>query len=235
MKSQVEAFRQDGRGDEIALACIRMLQDCPSHSSSRRELLVVMRHLMNAPSRRAVVPHINKLLSEKVLLGQAVGSQEILRYVTFFLLMTQLGHLMNTPFRPFAYNVTGEFIHQIRAELSFTQLTRYAETYASLMHNPHMVLAGQLVAVRMFCPMVDMILTKESPDTVAALITFMAQTLAEKAAAIVAQAEYVVERMEKQKRGDTSPDISTIEKERPIANASYASEAPEDIMRGMVS
>ena len=76
--------------------------------------------------------------------------------------------------------------------------------------------------------MVEVMLTKESPDTVAALIVFMAQTLAEKAAAVVAQAEYVVERMEKQKREDTSPDISTIEKERPVGNATYASEAPEE-------
>ena len=80
MKSQAEAFRQDNRGDDIALACIRMLQDCPSHSSARRERLVVVLHLMNAPSRRAVVPHIEKLLNEKVILGQAVGSQDILRY-----------------------------------------------------------------------------------------------------------------------------------------------------------
>lgn len=43
--------------------------------------MVVLPRLMNTPSRRALVPHVEKLIKEEVLLGPAVGSQEILRYV----------------------------------------------------------------------------------------------------------------------------------------------------------
>ena len=124
-------------------------------------------------------------------------------------------------------------MHQLRQELSFTQPTRVIETYAVLIHNPHMLITGQTVCMRMMCPIVEIILTKNSPDAVAGLINVMVQTCAEKMAAVVAMAEDVTERLEKQKRGDTSPDIATIEKERPVASATYASESPEDVMRGM--
>ena len=46
-----------------------------------QELMVVLRHLMNTPNRRALVPHVEKLIKEEVLLGPAVGSQETLRYI----------------------------------------------------------------------------------------------------------------------------------------------------------
>lgn len=135
--------------------------------------------------------------------------------------------------RPFAYDVIGELVHQLRQELSFTQLTRVIETYAVLIHNPHMAITGQTVCMRMMCPIVEVILTKDSPDAVAGLINVMVKTCAEKMAAIVAMAEDVTEWLEKRKRGDASPDIATMEKERPVASATYVSESPEGAMRGI--
>ena len=57
--------------------------------------------------------------------------------------------------RPFVYDVVGESTHQLRQELSFTQLTRANKTYAVLMHNPHMLITSQTVCVRMMCSIVD--------------------------------------------------------------------------------
>ncbi len=89
----------DVNGEALVLQSLRILQDCPAYAIVLRkvlhpkaitvgnvltilqELLVVFRHLMSTPHRRALIPHIEKLFDEKVLLGSAVSSQEILRCV----------------------------------------------------------------------------------------------------------------------------------------------------------
>lgn len=42
--------------------------------------MVVLRHIMNTPNRVALIPHLEKLICDKVLLGPAVGGQDTLRY-----------------------------------------------------------------------------------------------------------------------------------------------------------
>lgn len=42
--------------------------------------MVVFRHLMGLSARKALLPHLDKLLDEDVLLGKGVSSKEILRY-----------------------------------------------------------------------------------------------------------------------------------------------------------
>ena len=44
----------------------------------------ILKHLASTNHKRALLPHIDKLLAERVLLGTSVGSQEIYRYVGNF-------------------------------------------------------------------------------------------------------------------------------------------------------
>jgi transformation/transcription domain-associated protein len=43
--------------------------------------MIVLRHLMGTPYRRALLHHLDKLFHERVLLGTGVGSKETLRFV----------------------------------------------------------------------------------------------------------------------------------------------------------
>jgi len=47
--------------------------------TSLQDLMVVLRHLIGTPHRKALLPYIDKLFDEKVLLGTGVGSRETLR------------------------------------------------------------------------------------------------------------------------------------------------------------
>lgn len=46
-----------------------------------QDLMVVLRHLMLTPYRRALLGQLDKLFNERVLLGTGVGSKETLRCV----------------------------------------------------------------------------------------------------------------------------------------------------------
>ncbi|TDL29737.1 hypothetical protein BD410DRAFT_736870 [Rickenella mellea] len=212
MKSQQEAFQQDGRGDAVAVSCIRLLQDCPTHQSSgRRELMVVLRHLMGTQNRRALVPHMEKLFSERVLLGPAVGSQETLR--------------------PVAYSAIADLVHHVRGELTSTQLARIVHVYSNLVHNPHLSINVQMLCAKMMFNMTDAILSKDTPEQAAAILNTMLQTCADKLKALVAIQEEVMARLERQNKTEEVIDTSFIEKERPVASALYATENPEDVLK----
>lgn len=43
--------------------------------------MVVFRHLMGTPHRRALFGHLDKLFDERVLLGSGIAAKEALRYV----------------------------------------------------------------------------------------------------------------------------------------------------------
>lgn len=51
--------------------------------------MVVFRHLMTTQHRKVLLPQIDKLFDETVLLGTGLGSNEILRYGHVFRLRAQ--------------------------------------------------------------------------------------------------------------------------------------------------
>lgn len=46
--------------------------------------MVVFRHLMGTPHRKALFSHLDKLFDENVLLGTGIGCKETLRFVLYF-------------------------------------------------------------------------------------------------------------------------------------------------------
>lgn len=92
----------DTYGEVLIHASLRILQDCPAAGISIRkvrlfhtvycyseshlhsqDLMVVFRHLMTTQYRMTLVPHMEKLLNERVLLGTSVTCNEMLRSVLF--------------------------------------------------------------------------------------------------------------------------------------------------------
>ena len=47
--------------------------------------MIVLRHLIGTPYRKALLTQLDKLFNERVLLGAGVGSQETLRLADFIL------------------------------------------------------------------------------------------------------------------------------------------------------
>jgi hypothetical protein len=59
--------------------------------------MVVLRHLIGTPHRKALLPQIDKLFNEQILLGSGVGSRETLRYeIRFYSLSRQLTYASKT-------------------------------------------------------------------------------------------------------------------------------------------
>lgn len=86
----------DSYGETLVLSALRLLQDCPANGIPLRkvlciwtplrcfltllqELMVVFRHLMGTPHRRALFNQVDKLFDERVLLGTGLASKENLR------------------------------------------------------------------------------------------------------------------------------------------------------------
>ena len=112
--------------------------------------MIVLRHLMGTPNRLALVPHIEKLLSEKVLLGPAVGSQETLRFVIRSISRLQN---VNSDCIPVAYSAIADLVNHLRGELTATQFSRIVHVYANLVHNPQLSISVQTLCAKMMFSM----------------------------------------------------------------------------------
>lgn len=94
-----EQFGDDG--ETLAIICVRLLQDCPPMAIAARracilcvsidqidhvnahiqDLMVVFRHILSTPYRKAILPHIDKLFDDRVLWGTGLGCRESIKYV----------------------------------------------------------------------------------------------------------------------------------------------------------
>ncbi|KII95163.1 hypothetical protein PLICRDRAFT_693420 [Plicaturopsis crispa FD-325 SS-3] len=199
-------------GDTLIVASLRILQDCPANAiSSRRDLMIVLRHLMGTPNRTALVGQLDKLFSERVLLGTGVGSRETLR--------------------PSAYAAVADLVHHLRADLTPLQLSRIAHVYSRLIHNPYLGSNLHTLFAKMMFNLIDTLLGTDTPQGAAGVLTVMFETCVDKLDAMTVVQEALLKRVETVKKGETDPvDVTFIEKARPVAAAVYAVEKPEDVM-----
>ncbi|PPQ93995.1 hypothetical protein CVT25_009843 [Psilocybe cyanescens] len=207
----------DSYGETLILGALRLLQDCPSNGiAMRKELMVVFRHLMGTPHRRALFDHLDKLFDERVLLGTGVASQEALRTTV--------------------YTAVADLVHHVRSELTASQLERIVHVYSSMMHNPAFGFNLHTLFAKMMFGLADAILAKETSQGAARLLETMFETCLEKLEGLcVVQADVsaIVERNKlKGSPADNGPDATTIEKARPIGGAVNSTEKPEDILLG---
>ncbi|KAI6119305.1 FAT domain-containing protein, partial [Pisolithus croceorrhizus] len=102
------------------------------------DLMVVLRHLIGTPHRKALLPHIDKLFDEQVLLGTGIGSRETIR--------------------PAAYASLADLVHHLRGELSAEQL------YSTLLHNPYLGHNLHTLFSKMMFGLIENITAKATPQ-----------------------------------------------------------------------
>ncbi|TKA29433.1 hypothetical protein B0A50_03445 [Salinomyces thailandicus] len=89
---------------------VRLLQDVPrSHTATRKELLVAIRHIINFNFRDVFLPVILPLLDPRTLVGDSLTADVSLR--------------------PLAYTMLADLIHHVREKLSPAQIQKVVSVY----------------------------------------------------------------------------------------------------------
>ena len=196
--------------------------------------MVVFRHLMGTPHRRSLFDHLDKLFDERVLLGTGIATKEMLRYV--FFLDFSLSIIMKS-IRAVVYTAVADLVHHIRNELTNLQLERIVHVYSSLMHNPALGFNLHTLFAKMMFGLTDAIISKETSQGAARLLEAMFETCLEKLEGLCVVQSEVSATLERNKRTSEGslnivPNISLIEKARPVGGAVNAIEKPEDVIHG---
>ncbi|PFH52762.1 hypothetical protein AMATHDRAFT_1809 [Amanita thiersii Skay4041] len=197
----------DSLGESMILSAMRLLQDCPANATPlRKELMVVFRHLLGTPHRKALFNQIDKLFDERVLLGTSIGTKEVLRTMV--------------------YSTVADLVHHLKNELTINQVTRIVHVYSRMLHNPAIGNNLHVLFAKMISGLVDSIVSKETPQAAAHLLNVIFETCLQRLEALVISQDD----MNGQKKQDsTIPDISLIEKAKPLGASVFAIEKPEDI------
>ncbi|KAK0264884.1 transcription-associated protein 1 [Friedmanniomyces endolithicus] len=89
---------------------VRLLRDVPrSHTATRKELLVAIRHIINFNFRSHYLPVILPLLDPRTLVGDSLTADITLR--------------------PLAYTMLADLIHHVREQLNPTQIAKVVSVY----------------------------------------------------------------------------------------------------------
>ncbi|KAK4622341.1 Transcription-associated protein 1 [Fulvia fulva] len=89
---------------------VRLLRDVPrSHTATRKELLVAIRHIINFNFRTVFLPVILPLLDPRTLVGDSLTADAALR--------------------PLAYTMLADLIHHVREQLTPEQIARVVQVY----------------------------------------------------------------------------------------------------------
>lgn len=203
----------DSFGERLILSALRLLQDLPANSiQARKDLMVVLRHLIGTPHRKALLPHIDKLFDEQILLGTGIGSRETIR--------------------PAAYASLADLVHHLRGELSAEQLAKVAKLYSTLLHNPYLGHNLHTLFSKMMFGLIENITAKATPQAAASILGAMFETCVDRVEAMTNILETTIECVENAKRGEESQTLPLlIERARPVAGAAYAVEKPEEVIQ----
>ncbi|KAG2042802.1 hypothetical protein BDR03DRAFT_1058663 [Suillus americanus] len=200
----------DSFGERLILAALRLMQDLPSNGIQARKAMV-LRHLIGTQHRKALLPQIDKLFDERILLGDGVGSKETLR--------------------PSVYASVADLVHHVRGDLSANQLARVAKLYSALIHNPYLSHNLHTLFSKMMFGLIENITTKDTAQGATRVLTAMFETCVDKVEAMTLVLDNALERLEKAKNGEEEGvDFLLIEKTRPVAGAAYATEKPEEVI-----
>ncbi|KAK5137805.1 hypothetical protein LTR08_007377 [Meristemomyces frigidus] len=96
--------------DHLPNLTVRLLRDVPrSHTATRKELLVAIRHIINFNFRDVFLPVILPLLDPRTLVGDSLTADVTLR--------------------PLAYTMLADLIHHVREKLNPEQIARVVTVY----------------------------------------------------------------------------------------------------------
>lgn len=152
---------------------VRILKDCPrERSSSRKELLVATRHIINFTYRRHFVKRIDDLLDERVLIGQGLTVYETIR--------------------PIAYSTLADLIHHVREVLSPNQIRRTIDVYTKNLLDDYPGTSFQSMSAKMLLNMTDCVAKLEDQQLARHFLIAILAAIAEKLAAMNRQYPHAV-------------------------------------------
>ncbi|KAJ7700136.1 hypothetical protein B0H17DRAFT_1158131 [Mycena rosella] len=203
---------QETYGDTLLLATLRLLQDCPVNAiGTRKELIVVFRHLLGGVHRRAIFPQIDKLFDERVLLGTGVTGKEM--------------------FRSHIYSALADLFHHTRNELTLPQLTHVVLVYTRIMHNPALPTSVHPMFAKILISLIDTIVSKDKVPA-SRILLYILDTCLDRLDALNVVLEEVYATLDRAKNNkkDELYDAAFIEKARPLGGAAFMLEKPEDVI-----
>lgn len=117
---------------------IRLLRDCPSEkSSTRKELLVAIRHTINFNFRKIFLPKLDDLLDERTLIGDGLTVYESMR--------------------PLAYSLLADLIHHIRESLTEDQIRKTVNVFSKNLHDSFPGTSFQTMSAKLLLNLADSI------------------------------------------------------------------------------
>eukprot|EP00934_Nitzschia_sp_Nitz4_P007582 Nitzschia sp. Nitz4//scaffold38_size140716//13247//26980//NITZ4_003128-RA/size140716-augustus-gene-0.132-mRNA-1//-1//CDS//3329550021//7572//frame0 len=126
--------------DRLASNVVALMSTCPREFiSTRKELLVATRHLLNSEFRNGFYRHVDALLDERVLLGSHLRSSE------------------QTVLRPLGYTTLSDLVHHARSKLSLGQISRVVSIFSRVLHDTSLTLpiSAHCTAVKTLLNVVD--------------------------------------------------------------------------------
>lgn len=115
---------------------LQLLKDTPPDASiTRKELLVAARHLWHPDFQGAFLTQIDTLLDEDLFVGTGVTCRETLR--------------------PHAHSVLVDLIHNVRASLSYEQISRIIYIYSVNLLDGRLSVSVQTMCGKLLLSLVD--------------------------------------------------------------------------------
>ena len=140
--------------DRLADNVIALMTICPRDAiSTRKELLVATRHILNSEFRTGFFKHIDAMIDERILMG---GTTSI----------TSNHRPDPTIIRPLAYTTLADFLQHARALLSMAQMNKVVCLFSRIIHDTSikMPLTTQFTAVRTLISVIDIVYNNKDPD-----------------------------------------------------------------------
>ncbi|CAI5760679.1 unnamed protein product [Candida verbasci] len=139
IRGYANQYLKQEEGQTVPNVIIRLLQDCPSESAiARKELLHATRHILSTPFRLSFIPKLELMFNEKVLIGNGLTSFETLR--------------------PLAYSTVADFIHNVRNELTPSQIWSTVNIYCDLLKDDSLALTVQIMSAKLLLNLVEKIM-----------------------------------------------------------------------------
>ncbi|GFR40174.1 hypothetical protein Agub_g731, partial [Astrephomene gubernaculifera] len=132
------AFPIEPHVPAIAEALVHLLRQCPDVVTTRKELMIVTRHMLQTAVRTHLPAHMDELMDERALCGAGRACTETLRHG--------------------ACGLLAEIVHNCRRQLRPHQLARATHLFASITYDASLPTSTRATCLRAMCVLVDPIL-----------------------------------------------------------------------------
>lgn len=140
------AFPIEPHVPAIADALVHLLRQCPDVVTTRKELMIVTRHMLQTAVRTHLPGHMDELMDERALCGSGRACTETLRHG--------------------ACGLLAEIVHNCRRQLRPHQLARATYLFASITCDASLPTSTRATCLRAMCVLVDPILQQaKAPAT----------------------------------------------------------------------